>query len=81
MNQLEMRKFLKPLFFKRSDLGFRSKKVFLQFLVDILPFGFGSVDPHIFADPDPKHCNKKKNRNKKKIKHENIPKYCSLMLC
>jgi len=56
MNQLEMRKFLKPRFFKRSDLGFRSKKVFLQFLVDILPFGFGSVDPHIFADPDPKHC-------------------------
>ena len=30
-------------------------KIFLllQFLVDILPFGSGSVDPHIFADPDP----------------------------
>jgi len=22
-------------------------------LVDILPIGSGSVDPHIFADPDP----------------------------
>ena len=32
---------------------------FLQFLVDILPLGSGSVDPHIFADPDaggPKSC-------------------------
>ena len=29
------------------------KKFFLQFLVDILPLGPGSVDPHIFADPDP----------------------------
>ena len=26
---------------------------FLQFLVDILPLKSGSVDPHIFADPDP----------------------------
>ena len=26
---------------------------FLQFLVDILPPGSGSVDLHIFADPDP----------------------------
>ena len=26
---------------------------FLQFLVDILPLGSGSVDPHIFSDPDP----------------------------
>jgi len=35
-------------------LGFWSKKdFFLQFLVDILPLGFGSVDPHIFADLDP----------------------------
>ena len=25
----------------------------LQFLVDMLPLGSGSVDPHIFADPDP----------------------------
>ena len=38
-------------FFKSSDLGFRSKIFFLQFLVDILPLGSGSVDPHIFADP------------------------------
>ena len=30
-----------------------SKKVFLSFLVDILPLGSGSVDPHIFAGPDP----------------------------
>jgi hypothetical protein len=25
----------------------------MQFLFDILPLGFGSVDLHIFADPDP----------------------------
>ena len=25
----------------------------MQFLVDFLPFGSRSVDPHIFADPDP----------------------------
>ena len=31
----------------------RVKFFFLQFLVDILPFGSGSVNPHIFADPDP----------------------------
>jgi len=29
------------------------KGFFLQFLVDILPLGSGSVDPHIYADPDP----------------------------
>jgi len=34
-------------------LGFESKILLLQFLVDILPFESGSVDPHIFADPDP----------------------------
>ena len=28
-------------------------KFFLHFLVNILPLGSGSVDPHIFADPDP----------------------------
>ena len=46
-----------------------SKKGFFPFLVNILPLGSGSVDPHIFADPDrgsqnladptdpdPKHC-------------------------
>ena len=27
--------------------------IFLQFLVDIMPLGSRSVDPHIFADPDP----------------------------
>ena len=27
--------------------------MFLQFFADILPLGSGSVDPHIFADPDP----------------------------
>ena len=30
-----------------------SKICLLQFLVDILPLGSGSVDPHNFADPDP----------------------------
>ena len=41
------------LSFKSSDFGFSSKKVFfLQFLVDIFSLGSGSVDPHIFADPD-----------------------------
>ena len=29
------------------------KKFFLQFLIDILPRGSGSVNPHIFAHPDP----------------------------
>ena len=28
-------------------------RLFLQFLVDIMPLGSRSVDPHIFADPDP----------------------------
>ena len=41
-------------FFNSSDLCLESKIFFLlQFLVDILPLGSGSVDPHIFADPDP----------------------------
>ena len=40
-------------FFNSSDLGFEIKNFFLQFLVDIFPLGSGSVDPHIFADPDP----------------------------
>ena len=30
---------------------------FLQFFVNILPLGFRSVDPHIFADPDPRSQN------------------------
>ena len=56
--------------FNNLDLGFiKSNLFFLQFLVDILPLGSGSVDPHIFpdpgsqnladpTDPDPKHCRK-----------------------
>ena len=35
-------------------MGFWSKKVFfLKFLVNILPFGSGSVDLNIFDYPDP----------------------------
>ena len=41
------------IFFNSSDFGFESKFFLLQFLVNILPLGSGSVDPHIFADPDP----------------------------
>ena len=29
-------------------------------MVDILPLGSGSVDPHIIADPDPKQFDKNK---------------------
>ena len=57
MNHSEMSKFYNLSFFKSSDLSFSSKKVFLQFLVDILPLWSGSVDLHIIADPDPKHGN------------------------
>ena len=57
MNHSEIRTFFKSLFFNSSDLDFESKYFFLQFLVDILPLGFGSVDPHIFADPDPRSQN------------------------
>ena len=49
MNHSEMRK----LFSKVQSWVLGVKKLFLQFLVDILPLGSGSVDPHIFADPDP----------------------------
>ena len=35
----------------------RVKICFLQFLVDILSLGSGSVDLHIFADPDPESQN------------------------
>ena len=49
-----MRKiFIISLCFKSSDLVLGVNKFFLQFLVDILPLGSGSMDPHIFADPDP----------------------------
>ena len=45
--------FIFSLFFKSSDFGFRSKKVFFfTVLVDILPLGSRSVDP----DLDPTHC-------------------------
>ena len=40
-------------FFNNSDLGLKSKKLFWQFLVDILPLGSEFVDLYIFADPDP----------------------------
>ena len=33
-------------FFTSSDLGFRTKRFYLQFLVDTLTLGTGSVDPH-----------------------------------
>ena len=45
--------FILSLFSIVQIWGLRVKFVFLQFLVDILPLGSGSVDPHIFADPDP----------------------------
>ena len=49
-----MRK-IQSLFFKSSDFGFRSKKgFFCSFWLIFYPaLGSGSVDPHIFADPDP----------------------------
>ena len=54
MNHSEIRKFLN-LYFFNSSKGFGSKILLLfQFLVDILP---RSVDPHIFADPDPETQN------------------------
>ena len=41
-------------FFDSSDLGFEITIIFFfAVLVDILPLGSGSVDPHIFAHPDP----------------------------
>ena len=49
-----MRKFYNLSFFtKVKILVLGVKKLFLQFLVDILLLGSGSVDPHILADPDP----------------------------
>ena len=77
MNHSEMGKFLYSLFFSKVQfLVLGVKKFFLQFLVDILPLGPESVDPHIFADPDPgsqnladptdpdpTHCQVKNNKN------------------
>jgi len=45
--------FIISLFLKVQNWGLGVKVFFLQFLVDILPIGSESVDPHIFADPDP----------------------------
>ena len=71
MNIQELGNFFNPSFFNSSDFSFESK-FFFAFLVDILPLGSGSMDPHNFSDPDPrrpnlgdstdpdpKHCNKK----------------------
>ena len=40
--------FIISRFFKSSYFCLKSKTVFWQFLVNILPLGSGSVDPHIF---------------------------------
>ena len=53
MNHSEIRKFLYSLFSIVQVWVLRLNFFLLQFLVDILPLGSGSVDPHIFADPDP----------------------------
>ena len=41
------------IFFNSSDLGFEVKFFFCSFWLIFHPYGSGSVDPHIFADPDP----------------------------
>ena len=47
--------FIISLFSKVQIWDFGVKKIFfMQFLVDILSLGSGSVNPHIFADPDAK---------------------------
>ena len=51
MNHSKSWKFLQSHLFS-SDLGFETKSVFFAVLVDILPFGSGSVDPHISVDSD-----------------------------
>ena len=48
-----MRKFYNLSFFSKVQGWVLGVKFFLQFLVDFLPLGSGSVDPHIFPDPDP----------------------------
>ena len=45
--------FLTHLFFSSVQFWALRPKIFLQFFVDILTLGSGSVDPHIFVDPDP----------------------------
>ena len=49
----EIKNFLISLFSIAQIWGWRVTIFFWQFMVDILPLG--SVDPHIFTDPDPKH--------------------------
>ena len=44
--------FIISLFSKVQIWVLGVKKFYLQFLVDMLPLRSGSVDPHIFADPD-----------------------------
>ena len=51
MNHSEIRKFFKSLFSVVHISVLRVKICFLQFLVDIL--SLGSMDSHIFVDPDP----------------------------
>jgi len=65
MNHSEMRKLKISLFFSKIQIWVLGVK---KFLVDILPLGSGSVDPHVFADldpgsqnltdPNPKSCSK-----------------------
>ena len=43
----------KKSFFNSSDFGSESKDYCLQFLIDILPHVSGSVEPHIYWDPNP----------------------------
>ena len=40
-------------FLNSSDLCFKNKTSFFLQFFDILPFGSGFLDPHIFTDPDP----------------------------
>ena len=54
MNHSEIKKFLKISLLSIVQIWvLRVKFFFLQFLVDILSLGSGSVDTHILADPDP----------------------------
>ena len=65
MNHSEIREFFIISLFSIVQIWVE-RNFFLQFLVDNLPLGSGSVDPYIFADPDPgsqnlpdpdpKHC-------------------------
>ena len=51
--------FIISLFSIVQIIALESRKTcFFEFLVDILPLGSGSVDPHIFANPDPESQNR-----------------------